>query len=96
MLIVGDILVAAANLAGVGIGLEREGLSGLDEGCGVGVHVEFVEEDGAGEKEGSFEVKIAGKILGDDSLVDVGEDGERRSVLDHLFEFAIVGDVHQL
>lgn len=96
VLIVGDVLVAAADLARVGVGLEREGLSGLDEGRGVGVDVEFVDEDAAGEEEGNLEVEVARQVLRHDSLVDLGQDGEGRSVLDHLLEFAIVGDVHQL
>lgn len=54
VLIVGHVLVAAAHLARVGVGLERERLPGLDKGCRVGVDVELVEEDAAGQEEGHF------------------------------------------
>lgn len=56
MLIVGHISKAAANLATVRVGLERERLSGFDEGCRVGVNEKLIEEDCAGQEEGSLEI----------------------------------------
>lgn len=96
MLIVRDVSEAAAHLASVGIGLEGERFPSLEEGRGVGVHVEFVEEDSPGQQKGHLEVEAAGQILSHNPFVDRRQDGEGRPVPHHLFEFAIVRDVHQL
>jgi hypothetical protein len=94
VLIVGHVSEAAADLAGVGVGLEGEGLPALHEGRGVGVDVELVEEDCASQEEGRLEEQVAGEELGDHALVDGGQDGQGRPVPHHLLEFAIVGDAH--
>lgn len=94
MLMIRDISVAAAHLAGIRICLEGEGLSGLQEGSRVGIHVELVEEDGGGEEQRALEVEVSREILRHDALVDRRKDGDWWPVPHELFESAVVWDVH--
>ena len=95
MLMIGDIPVAAANLAGIWICLEGEGLSGLQEGPRVGIHVELVEEDGGGQEESSLEVEVSCEVLRHNAFVDWRKDGDWWSVPHEFLESAVVWDVHR-
>lgn len=94
MLVVGSIGEVAADFSGVRVGLEAEVLAGLQDGGGVGVDPEFVEEDGAGQCEGSPHVQVAGQVLGDYAFVNRWQDGQGGSVPHHLLELAVVRDIH--
>ena len=93
---IGDISEAAADLAWVRISLKREGLSGLQEGAGVGIHVELVKEDGGGQEQCSLEVEVSCEVLGHDAFIDRRKDGDWRPVPHEFLELAVVWDVHRL
>lgn len=95
VLMVGDIPVPAAHLAGIRIRLKREGFSGLQEGRRVGIHVKLVEEDGGGEEQRGLEVEVSCEVLRHDALVDRGKDGDWWSVPHEFLELAVVWDVHR-
>lgn len=96
MLVVRDILEVAADFAWVGIAFEGVGLAGFEEGAWVGVEPKFMEEDETEEGEGSGEIDVSSEILGDEAFVDGWECGEGRPVSNHLFELAIIRDIHWL
>ena len=60
----------------------------------MGVEDEFVEEYTSCCSEDTYSENVPSIELGNQSLINRGKDRHRRSVPYHIFEFAIVRDIH--
>lgn len=94
VLIVGNFFVAAFDLAGVGVWLEMICFSALQEGSRVSVEPKLIQKDWPQQAVDSGSVGSSGNALPKESFVGLGQDGQRRSVLHHILELGIVGDIH--
>lgn len=94
MLIIGHISKLATNFAWIGVTLERVCFSRFSVGAWVSIDPKLLQKDESEQACSSEEVKVSAEVLRDEPFVDSRDDAERRSVADHAFKFAIVGDIH--